>query len=134
MPENPRLFAAVLVMFCLTVGCGSTSTRTHQPVHDTGEMFARMDRLTAQIFRGTSNMSEPHYQGQRPKLRAQLVRLGLAEEQADQVLGRVDDARADRAQVSRWWAGVRGVSPSSTAATASPQPAAGPKSTANKAD
>ena len=75
------------------------------PQNDHAAAFEQMDRVAMQIVRGTAKVPEPQYQRRvKPRLRGQLLMLGFAERQADQILARVDGARADRANVRRWWA------------------------------
>ena len=86
------------------VGCGSTNTNT--PMHGPVVEFERMDRATMRIIRGTADLSELDYQRARPRLAVRLQRLEFTADQAQEILTRVDDARADRARLHRWWASL----------------------------
>ena len=88
----------------LASGCGSTDTNA--PMHSPVVQFERMDRATMLITRGTADLTEVDYQRARPGLAVRLQRLEFTAGQAQQILTRVDDARADRARLHRWWASL----------------------------
>jgi hypothetical protein len=109
---------AVLAVATL-VGCATSTPSKSAPVvisaslpadhHDSVRRFEEMDRVVMQIVRGTASTADADYQARvRPQLSGPLQRLGFSREEITQILTRVDDARADRQRVRRWWAGVTG--------------------------
>ena len=114
------LSAAVLAAFTL-VGCATSASRgsardvtitsSGPPAdrYDSLRRFEQMDRVTMQIVRGTAATTDVDYQDRvRPALPYRLASLGFSSDEIRQILTRVDDARADRQRVRRWWAGVTG--------------------------
>jgi hypothetical protein len=111
--------AAVLAVATL-VGCATSAPPNSAPAavvsapppvdrHDSVRRFEQMDRVAMQIVRGTASTTEEDYQARvRPQLSGPLQRLGFSREEIGQIFTRVDDARADRQRVRRWWAGVTG--------------------------
>jgi hypothetical protein len=110
--------AAVLAVATL-VGCATSTPSKSAPVvisaslpaghHDSVRRFEEMDRVVMQIVRGTASTADADYQARvRPQLSGPLQRLGFSGEEITQILTRVDEARADRQRVRRWWAGVTG--------------------------
>ena len=103
------LVVLVTGTLCVAAGCAGTAPQATAAFHSPAETFERMDRVTIQIVRGTAHMSDLDYQTRvRPGLASRLAALGFDQVQADQILARVDEARADRANVRRWWARVSG--------------------------
>lgn len=97
----------VTIGFVLSVlvagGCAGAGV-AGPPPRDPAVVAAAMDRAMIQIVRGTSELSEPDYQGRvKPALPTRLRQVGFTAAEADQILVRVDAARADRARMRRWW-------------------------------
>jgi hypothetical protein len=98
--------ASMLLVIIMLQGCGGTGPATRaaqagrlpeQVLRDPAERTMVMHRMSMDIIRKSRGIPEERYQAAvRPRLEAQLLRLGLAQEDADFVLADVDRSRTGR--------------------------------------
>jgi hypothetical protein len=96
--------ASMLLVIIMSQGCAATApvaqeTRPgrlpEQVLRDPAERTMVMHRMSMDIIRKARAIPEDRYQAQvRPRVEAQLLRLGLAQDDADFVLADVDRSRA----------------------------------------
>ena len=122
--QTRALVAAASIGVALFSGCGAAGpqvrgggpTQGHlseQVLRDPVERLQAMQWMRIQILRKTVHIEEERFAGMvRPGLASQLGRAGFTPLESEQVLAWVDEARADRARLSRWWSSVTSGAPS----------------------
>lgn len=104
MKNLSRFLPASLLLVVIMQGCSATAPATRgaqagrlpeQVLRDPAERTMVMHRMSMDIIRKARSIPEDRYQlAVRPRLQAQLLRLGLAQDDADFVLADVDRSRA----------------------------------------
>ena len=109
------MVCAALVGAALVAGCGAATPQvrggqlSQEVLRDPVERLQAMQQMRMQILRKTRHIDEDRYLASvRPGMALQLVRAGFTHPEAAAVLGWVDEARADRARVERWWSSLTG--------------------------
>jgi hypothetical protein len=109
------MVGAALVGAALVAGCGAAQPQVRsgqlaqEVLRDPVERLQAMQQMRMQILRKTNHIDEDRYLSSvRPGMAGQLVRAGFTHGEAAAVLGWVDEARADRARVERWWSSLTG--------------------------
>jgi hypothetical protein len=95
--------ASMLLVIIMLQGCGASAPATRgaqagrlpaEVLRDPAERTMAMHRMSMDIIRKARGIPEDRYQAEvRPRLQAQLLRLGLVQEDADFVLADVDQSR-----------------------------------------